>query len=257
MRPVLKTTDVEYEELEYRLTTLPGLITILAGFIGIGCQYLVEYFTGTYQIEEFSKFTASQYTFRILYMLLWFVFGTYIYHTIHQLRMIDLIYTRYTRINLFQMKTIYTFSNLSALTAFGMALLPIGFLLVNSHIMWSDPIVFIVVFIVQLIALLTFIWPQLGIHRQQTVEKERLLEEANQRYVAVINLLHKKVDTNSLENVNLISATLSSLEAELKRLEKIPTWPWQPETLRMLITALAFPLGLWLIQLLLQRLFIQ
>ena len=33
------------------------------------------------------------------------------------------------------------------------------------------------------------------------------------------------------------------------------TWPWPPETVRLLITALALPLGLWLIQFLVQRAF--
>jgi hypothetical protein len=37
-------------------------------------------------------------------------------------------------------------------------------------------------------------------------------------------------------------------------LERIPTWPWRPETLRLLITALVLPLGLWLAQFILQRL---
>jgi hypothetical protein len=49
--------------------------------------------------------------------------------------------------------------------------------------------------------------------------------------------------------------TLSSIKTELAMIEKIPTWPWQPETLRVLITALAFPLGVWLIQLFLGRYF--
>jgi hypothetical protein len=32
--------------------------------------------------------------------------------------------------------------------------------------------------------------------------------------------------------------------------------PWQPETLRWLATALLFPLGMWLIQLILSRLYV-
>jgi hypothetical protein len=51
-----------------------------------------------------------------------------------------------------------------------------------------------------------------------------------------------------------LSKTISSLQIEQHLLEGIPTWPWRPETVRLLITALALPLGLWFIQYLLQRL---
>jgi hypothetical protein len=254
MRPAMTTSDKEFEELDYRLTTLPARATILAGLVGLSCIFLLESISGEpYYLETVVAFPISQILFRILYLILWWVFGTLVFHTFQQLRMIDRIYTEYTRINLFQLKTLYAFSNLTALTAVCMALLPVGFLLANPWLIWTDPVVFGVVLTVQVIALVTFIWPQLGIHRLQVAEKERLLEEANQRFEAMIAALHQQVDAGKLEDAMNMNMTISSLQAELKTIEDIPTWPWRPETLRLLISALALPLGLWFVQLLLQR----
>jgi hypothetical protein len=47
---------------------------------------------------------------------------------------------------------------------------------------------------------------------------------------------------------------MASLEMEKANLKKIATWPWDPESLRLLVTALAFPLGIWLLQYILQSL---
>ena len=136
-----------------------------------------------------------------------------------------------------------------------MALLPIGFLIANPWASWSDPVLLGTVLIVQIIALATFIWPQWGIHRLLVAEKERLLEEANQRFEAMIAELHQRVDEGMLEGAMDFNMTFSSLQTELKAIETVPTCPWQPETLRLLISALALPLGVWLIQLLLGRFF--
>ena len=46
---------------------------------------------------------------------------------------------------------------------------------------------------------------------------------------------------------------MTNLEIEQKALRRISTWPWQPETVRWLVTALVLPLGLWLVQYFLQR----
>ncbi|MEE8357347.1 MAG: hypothetical protein V3R33_08580 [Anaerolineales bacterium] len=45
------------------------------------------------------------------------------------------------------------------------------------------------------------------------------------------------------------------LEKEIDAIKAISTWPWQPETLRWLFTALVLPLLMWLAQYFLGRMF--
>jgi hypothetical protein len=102
------------------------------------------------------------------------------------------------------------------------------------------------------LALLAFVWPMLGAHRLLTQEKGRLLEEATLRFEDLLVDLHRRVDDKKLEGIGGLNTAMVSLELELKTIGSIPTWPWQPETARLLITALALPLGLWMVQFALQ-----
>jgi hypothetical protein len=84
-------------------------------------------------------------------------------------------------------------------------------------------------------------------------EKERLLGEAALRFEAAIAGLHQRMDSGKLEGMTDLNMAIASLELEQNALNRIPTWPWQPETVRWLVTALVLPLGLWIIQFVLQR----
>ena len=65
--------------------------------------------------------------------------------------------------------------------------------------------------------------------------------------------LLRRMDEGRLEGMGDLSEAIASLETEQNVLKGIPTWPWQPETVRSLITALLLPLGLWVAQYVLQR----
>ena len=167
--------------------------------------------------------------------------------------MINRIYTRHTRVDLLRAKPLYAFSRIAALTAGSVAILGYGWLLANPWIDRSDPLVFFPISVLILAAIGTFVWPQQGIHRLQVAEKERLLVEANLRLESMISELHHQIDNQELTDMTDINMAMASLEIELNTLRKTPTWPWEPEVIQVLITALALPLGLWLIQLILER----
>jgi magnesium-transporting ATPase (P-type) len=183
----------------------------------------------------------------------WLVFGTFIYHAIHQLRLINHIYSKHTRIDLFQSKPLYAFSNITAFTAGSLAMISYGWLVVNPFISLNDPYVFISLLVILVLAIITFIWPQLGLHRLQVAEKERLKDVAYQRFESTTADLHRKLNEGELEDMEDLNYAISSLEIELNILRGIPTWPWEPETISVLITALALPLGLWILQFILVR----
>lgn len=253
MRPALKAVDKEYQEMLYQLTTLPAFPTLLASLATLAFVILTEAIGEPYRLEALATFPLSANLLRIFYLISWVVFGAFLYHTLHQLRVINHIYNEHTRIDLFQIRPLYALSNLAALTAGSLAMISYGWLLVNPWLDRSDPLVLMPMFILLLFAVVTFVWPQLGIHRLQVAEKERLLDEASQRFKAAIDELHEKLDEGEHEAMMNLNMAMASLKIELNTLSKTPTWPWEPEVVRLLITALALPLGLWLIQLILQR----
>lgn len=252
LQPALTINEDVYKLINYQLTTLPAGRTLLASLVAIALVFLSEYLGKPYRLESLSSFPISAFLLRFFYLACWWVFGAFLYHTIHQLSMINRIYTSHTQINLFRLKPLYAFSSISALTAGSITVLPYGFLIVNQ-IESLELSSLILVLLIQLIAIVTFIWPQLGIHGLQIAEKDRLLDEANQRFETTIHELHRRVDDKQLDKIAELNTTVTTLEKEMNILRKIPTWPWQPETVRWLITALVLPLGLWVIQFVLQR----
>jgi hypothetical protein len=255
LRPALIVGEDEYDALRFQLTTLPAGRTLLASAAIIGIVLVSEVVGEPYQLPLFARYPASAALLRVLYLAIWWVFGALLYHTIHQLRLINRIYTKHTRVNLFRLNPVYAFSSLTAFTAGSLTILPYGFLIANNifDLEGLNLAAIALILGIQAIAVITFLWPQLGIHRLQVAEKERLLMEASQRFEAAILEFHRRVDGGELERVGELTTTIATLQEEMKALQAIPTWPWQPETIRWLTTALVLPLGLWIMQSILQH----
>jgi hypothetical protein len=150
------------------------------------------------------------------------------------------------------MKPLYAFSSVTALTAVSSTVIPYAWAAINGTL--SDPIAIGMTLPFTILAFASFVWPLLGLHRLLVEEKERLLDEAALRFEAAIVELHQRMDSGKLEGMTDMNMAIASLELEQNALNRIPTWPWQPETVRWLVTALVLPLGLWIIQFVLQRL---
>lgn len=253
IKPALSVTEDQYQSFSYRLSNLPAVTTVLVNIL-----FLLYVFTsemiggGAYQIYELENYPISMGISRGLYLICWWCFATFCYHTIHQLRLINHIYTNHTQIDLFHMKPLYGFSNLTALKAGSLVLLPIGFLFLNpTTVILNDPIVLGFYLVISLIAFLTFLLPQLGIHRLQNDEKDHLLDEINRRYKTSMGQIHTLIDAGKNNEAVALRNVLGTLEEEKKVVKSFSTWPWQPETLRWLFTAMFLPLLLWVAQYLL------
>jgi hypothetical protein len=254
LRPAMEVGEEEYRRLRYRLTTLPALPTLLVSLIGVASIVLLNVILDSFgDFGGLGAFPISRTLIYLMYVGAWWVVAAFLYHTIHQLRAINLVYTHHTRVNLFKMRPLYGLSGVTALTGVSLTAITYGWMAINPEL-WDSPISMAVVLPITALAFVAFIWPLLGIHRLLEEEKGRLLDECSIRIQAAIAELHRRVDSQGLEGMDDLNKTIASLQIEKNLLEGIPTWPWRPETVRLLITALALPLGLWFIQYLLQRL---
>ena len=254
LRPALKPSEGEYGRLCYQVTTLPARPTLLTSLAILISFIVIEHVIFRSLPSSFDALATSPISWALLYFiyrLVWWIFGTFIYHTVHQLRVINRILTRHTRINLFRMKPLYAFSSVTALTAVSLTVIPYAWAAINGTL--SDPIAIVLTLPFTILAFTSFVWPLLGLHRLLVEEQERLLGEASLRFEAAIVELHQRMDSGKLEGMTDMNMAIASLELEQSALNRIPTWPWQPETVRWLVTALVLPLGLWIIQFVLQR----
>jgi hypothetical protein len=247
-RPVLTVDAQRYAELHYRLTTMPARPTFwVALLVGL---WRGRYFL--YHPNLFAPFKLGTSPLAlafeiVLFCFIWAMVGVFVYHTLHQLRLVSHIYTAHTRINLFQLGPLYAFSRLTARTALGIILLTgiwafaeraTGFplLLSESTIFFS------------LVALLTFLWPLRSAHTVLAAEKQRLQDETAHRLANTFVELDHRVDADDLGDISTLKTAIDSLRAKQEVVAKISTWPWQIDTLRGVAIATALPLAIWLIQ---------
>jgi hypothetical protein len=179
-------------------------------------------------------------TFANLMMML------FIYHTIHQLRLINHVYLTCTHIDIFNLTPLYAFAGLAGRTALGW--------LGNAY-MWlmlipggtRDSLVLSNTSIVALLGLVAFIWPLVGVHRLLEEEKTRHQVAVRRRFQAAMAEMHRRVDVKEFDTTVPITELLTGLKQELDILDQIPTWPWQPELFRTVLTAVLLPIALWFI----------
>jgi hypothetical protein len=256
-RPALKVSEEGYAELRYRLTTAPALPTLLGSLAGVAVAVLMlPIFPLFFTLFRFStKGFAPIIAYSNSFLLLG-VAGAFVYHTIHQLRLVTQIYAAQTNVNLFDLSPLYAFSGLTSQTAVGLIIYDYIWILTAPEVLstwWG--IGFTIFYAV--VAIVTFVWPLLGIHGRLVQEKQRLLRESSQRLEAMIGELHGRVDAGELDRIDELRVTMATLESEQSMLNKIPTWPWRPETLRGFVSALLLPLVMFILQFVLQRFFAQ
>jgi hypothetical protein len=256
-RPVFVASDqsdpeAEFDLLRYQLTTMPAGRTLLWSLVGAGvmiCVYLAYplvldpaqtrgglLFTSPVAIAFETGVNIAQ----------GMISGASIYHTVRQLSMVDYIYRHHTRIDLFRLGPLHAFSRLAAWTTFGYALLTTVWV-----VFWPgalDDLVSLgfMVFFASL-AVATFVLPLLGIHELLVKEKERRKAEAGEQLNLAINELYQRNMARDYQQMVALNNATEALVRDRDVLEKIPTWPWQPETVRWLGTALLLPIILWLI----------
>lgn len=273
-RPVLakprrgseKTEAALFQDLSYRLTNLPRRMAQIALVVGAAFGLLL-----TFLIAPDSQTTVSaslDNTFvafgfpgsspaLIGFMIVFHGFveavsATLVVHTVHQLWAISQVLTHHTRLNLYQVQPLYAFSIPTGLTAIGITLYNYAWFAFAPGLL-SVPISRALGLFFIAVAVLTFAWPLYGIHRRLAAEKKRLIGESTARFEAAVTELHRRVDQKQLRAMDDLNKTLASLEIELAALRRIPTWPWEPGTVRGVAVAVFLPILLWLGQWALER----
>ncbi len=254
-RPLLSLSDVEYHELQYRLTTLPALPTLAATAFGV----LVGIWTlGWVPIPirihdlHFVDSALSVHFNNGLSLVIWGIAGVVVYHTLHQLRIVQQIYDLCPKINLYGLRPLYAFSTLSARTAISVALIVYSWYLCAPHLL-NLGTALSGLFGYTAFSLLTFVLPLWGAHRLLVEEKDRRLTENGEWQRQAITELHHRVAAGEMVDMDNLNKTMASLELEHATLDRISTWPWKQDTVRAVALALFFPVLVWLTQWILQR----
>jgi hypothetical protein len=105
-----------------------------------------------------------------------------------------------------------------------------------------------------LLSAVIFIVPLWGIHRRIATEKDRQLQSNAGVRQELMDDLRRRIAGDDLGGVTAIKDGTLALEVEARALTAIRTWPWEPETLRLLLTAVLLPTALFVVQYVLREL---
>lgn len=251
-RPLLKVNDEGVRHLEYEFTTMPSRPVIISGLLwsaayAVLCYVFVPTWTELYSVGPLAM------TIAIAVGLFAFFTGSSIYyHTIRQLRLVSQTVAKVPNFDLFRLDPVYAFSRLTAQTGVAwIFLVTLTLLLFPSRL---NPIPIIVLSVFQIaLALAAFVLPLWSVHRRLVTQKRSLLADISSRVEAAIRRLHRHLDGDDLARIGDVKDAFAALAAGRDVVDKIPTWPWRAGTLGGILSALALPIVLLLIQLILQR----
>ncbi|MEO8095734.1 MAG: hypothetical protein ABI632_12505, partial [Pseudolysinimonas sp.] len=235
----------------------PAVPALIVGLIGtaVGAIYL-QVFLAPVDIALSQYFTSPLATVvdTVLSAISGLAMVMFGYHSIHQLRMISRIYTRHTDVSVFDIGPLYALSRVSATTS--VALLIFSYVYLAFYGNWQINSVSNAVLLggILLVALLTFVVPLWGSHRLLQREKSHRLSEVGRRIEAAADTLHAKIDSREYsEEAGRIGDVIEGLIKERAIVAKAPTWPWDPDALRAVISALLLPVVIWVITRILER----
>jgi hypothetical protein len=259
-RPIMTVDDAAYTRLAYELTTLPARPTL--GFTALWAAWGALQLTAvpTTLLQALAMYTSplAVAVELALWVFAWWGGGALIYHTVHQLSLVSRILTAHVRIDLFALQPLYAFSRLTAVTALGLILVPYAWFSAVPDMLTSSttPLAVIMVLINAALVASTFGWPLWGVHRLLVAEKRSWQAALRARMRATILDLEQCIDSGDRAASTQFKDILDGLVAAEAALDKIPTWPWNPSTIRGLAGAVLLPLVLWLITRVLERLIV-
>lgn len=245
-KPLLDISDIQYGRLEYEFTFLPAKImntltavVILSSlYLGSNLNGLVQAGTLTLgdQIAGFLGWVAGMISAIVL-----------VYRMVHQMRWVNRAYVLIKKIDLFNLGPIYALSSFTAT----MSLI---FLVILYSNLLQDPRYFTIGFyfwgsvVVSAIALAGFVLPLLGINRRLVDAKAALMQESGEELSEAFQRVANERKTKRLENIANTRQLVDTVVRKREYIQNIPTWPWQPATLRSMGLGVVLPVVIWLVQ---------
>jgi hypothetical protein len=253
LKPVLRVSTEEFENLKNRISNMPLLEPLLAGLaMTIFVLLLPRIASEPVRYAALDHLSFFTIVYHIIDKSSAFLFGVFLYHTIRQLRLVNTINSDFVHINIFQLRPVQVFSRLTASTALGLLLFYYGWIIINPELL-ADPAILGVSLLFTALAILVFVWPLWGMHRMMVMEKEQALNEIELRFEELFAMFNKYVIENDFAAADKLNGTIMSLEIQHNKVNAVPTWPWRSETARVLLTAVALPILLMFLQFIVQR----
>lgn len=252
-RPLLTLDDEDVEGYRRRMFTMPATPTIGAGIAGVVALVFLTVVQppDTYAVLGTMTSPLTSAVEWIWLVLVWFGVGTTTFLIVRQMAIVWELTTCRTRIELFALGPIYAFSRLTAthavFTAAVVVVASLGLSRLAGTLQWAA-----FAGAALLLAGAAFVVPLWGARRLIAREKRRRDDDLGRAIDAVVSQLRDRAGRAELAGMEDLKTALEGLVLAREQIRAVSAWPWRPETLRGVVTALLAPLAIWLVTRLLE-----
>ncbi len=244
--PVLDLDKARYQHLHSALINLPTGPAFLCGLFLVLASVLVNYVFAGEEIRAKLVTPAVMGTAVGSACLTYSLVGILVYDLIRKLWLISRIYSYARKLDLFNHRSLYAFSGLTARILAGWILLSYPNVLLAD--LWRSPAWLSITGLMLFLVVAAFAYTLLHIHSRIKMEKDSMLFAVQNRLQSIFTQLHERMDSGALHDVNQLKALIDSLLVERDTITKISTWPWESGTLTSFFSVVLLPIGIWLFQ---------
>lgn len=171
----------------------------------------------------------------------------FIYRVLRQAYLIHR-YFRTIDVDIFNPSAVYILSRYASQVSIALLIITYGLLLSSLPTLLFNPVGFLYQILIIVPSLVFFFAPLASINQRMRREKEKLLAEIGKDQKAINAKLHVSVNSKKYVYLSELRTAVSALKDQREVVQKLPTWPWQTDTLRNLFTPLLIPITVYLIQ---------
>jgi len=245
--PALHLEPERFRWLEAELTATPTLPALACALLTMIAALTGNYLLGSGQVALFAQAPGAVILAAIVPSLTFGVVGILMYDLARKLWLIGRIYSYADRLDLFNHRSLYAFSGLTARILAGWLLLSYPNALL-SPAAWRSPAWLIVTGLGLLVIIIAFCYTLLHMHAAMEAEKERLQSGVLNRLQGIFTQMHEAVDGQADHDLGRLKQVMDALQVERSVIAGLSTWPWQAGTLAGFTSVILLPLLIWLAQ---------
>lgn len=249
--PALDMPPQEIDRLEYELVTVPArpafILLIVGPMVDLANWVLDPVGAG---VAGSAIGLVNRAIGEAVVVAAWFVV---IFQVLRQLRFVTRLHALAVNVDLFRPAPLYAFSHLTVRVGIAFVIVAGASLLTSTPEQLRQPFNLGFLGVIVVIGIAAFALPLVGLHGRLVAERVVLEAAVSDRVKQTIARLHASVDSGDMSSADAIQKTLASLSQERDMLHRLRTWPWEPGVFRAFASAIALPVGLWLLTRLLER----
>ena len=258
-QPLRKHNIQEYKVQVFELLNMPAR-TVWILILFTPTLVLLSYILDLNFVSFHAKAPSSLFAEILSFGIGFSPFPIFVYHTLRQMKLVSLIHAELEDIDLFNSTPLYSFSVLTSRTGMAWVFLlstTLLFTIITSDSFGYLPsTLFYSITLMEIaLAVASFILPLISLHNKMENAKSLLIDGINVNMEEIIRKTGSQARKLNPSKAAVQYDLVQTIQAQHDYVSKLPTWPWNTDTLRAFLSVIILPILLSIIQTIIDRLF--